>query len=74
MLLGLKRDLRTTQNVHPEDALKFAAQMRLDRYAECSALTGELMGEVFEDIVKMAVATTKGFGGGKSDGASCGVM
>lgn len=71
MLLGLKRDLRTVDNVHPQEALRVAAEMRCDRYAECSALTGELCAEVFEDIVKMAVETTKGFGGGRTKGACC---
>jgi Ras family protein A len=74
LLLGLKRDLRTNHNVHPQEALRVAAEMRCDRYAECSALTGELVAEVFDDVVKMAVATTKGFGGGKSDGAACVMM
>lgn len=74
MLLGLKRDLRTVDNVHPQDALRVAAEMRCDRYAECSAMTGELVAEVFEDIVKMAVATTKGWGGGRTSGPSCSVM
>jgi len=32
--------------------------MRCDRYAECSAHTGELMNEVFEDIARMAAKTT----------------
>ena len=30
--------------------------MRCDRYAECSATTGELVKEVFEDIAQMATA------------------
>lgn len=74
MLLGLKRDLRTVDNVHPQEALRVAAEMRCDRYAECSALTGELCAEVFEDIVKMAVETTKRYGGGKTEGPSCCMM
>ena len=35
-----------------------AQEMRCDRYAECSAHTGELMNEVFEDIARMAAKTT----------------
>lgn len=41
--------------------------MRCDRYAECSAVTGELMNEVFEDIARVA-AMTKTEGGGLSPG------
>ncbi len=41
--------------------------MRCDRYAECSAVTGELMNEVFEDIARVA-AMTKTEGGGLSQG------
>lgn len=37
--------------------------MRCDRYAECSALTGELMNEVFEDIARTAAKTTTDAGG-----------
>ena len=37
--------------------------MRCDRYAECSAVTGELMNEVFEDIARTAAMTTTEKGG-----------
>ena len=47
--------------------------MRCDRYAECSALTGELMREVFEDIARVAALTTTDKGG-QSDGPSCAIM
>lgn len=46
--------------------------MRCDRYAECSALTGELMDEVFEDIARTAAKTTTEVGGLSS--APCNVM
>lgn len=59
--------------VLPEEGLQIAQEMRADRYAECSALTGELCKEVFQDIVQMAVGTTKGAGGGKTEQA-CAVM
>ena len=44
--------------VMPEEGLQAAREMRADRYAECSALTGELMWEVVEDITRMAAKTT----------------
>ena len=75
MLLGLKRDMRGEEGdmVFPEEAHRVAAEMRCDRYAECSAMTGELVKEVLEDVSKMAVMTTKD-GGGQSEGAPCIVM
>ena len=61
MLLGLKRDLRVEGEgiVDPHEGYRYAQEMRCDKYAECSAATGELMKEVMEDIVKTAVKTTK---------------
>jgi len=60
MLLGLKRDLRVEGKdlIEPQEAYRIAQEMRCDRYAECSAVTGELMNEVFEDIARMAAKTT----------------
>jgi len=73
MLLGLKRDERhegrlegkqnddestTYECVMPQEGLRVAQEMRCDRYAECSALTGELMWEVLEDITRTAARTT----------------
>lgn len=46
--------------------------MRCDRYAECSALTGELMKEVFEDIARTAAKTTTEAGGLSED--SCVIL
>ena len=39
-------------------AYRMAQEMRCDRYAECSAITGEFMNEVFEDIARLAAKTT----------------
>jgi len=81
MLLGLKRDERTDAKnedgtfecVMPQEGLQAAQEMRCDRYAECSALTGELMWQVLEDITKTAAKTTTE-GGGMSENQSCEVM
>ncbi|KXL51323.1 hypothetical protein M433DRAFT_140772 [Acidomyces richmondensis BFW] len=59
--------------VYPQEALRVAQEMRCDRYCECSALTGELCREVFEDIAKTAVMTTTEMGG-KSAGTQCRIM
>jgi Ras family protein A len=76
IVLGLQRDLRRDNveaMVFPQEALRVAAEMRCDRYCECSALTGELCAEVWEDLVKTAVATTTA-DGGKSDPPPCILM
>lgn len=81
MLLGLKRDLRTNERdemgkfvcVMPEEGLQAAQEMRCDRYAECSALTGELLWEAVEDITKVAASTTTEQGG-LSEGGGCYIM
>jgi Ras homolog gene family, member A len=71
MLLGLKRDERTEDRdeegqyecVMPQEGLQAAQEMRCDRYAECSAQTGELMWPVLEDITRTAANTTTEKGG-----------
>ncbi|KAJ9661978.1 hypothetical protein H2201_006267 [Coniosporium apollinis] len=83
MVLGLKRDLRREWteeervnrggSVMPQEGLRVAQEMRCDRYAECSALTGELCREVLEDVAKTAARTTTEKGA-KSDGTACSVM
>lgn len=78
MILGLKRDLRIEwteeeklthgrgESVMPQEGLGIAQKMRVDRYGECSALTGELCKEVLEDISKTAAKSSVGHG--KSEG------
>lgn len=81
MLLGLKRDERTEdrledgtfESVMPQEAYRVAQEMRCDRYAECSAVTGELMWQVLEDITRTAARTTTEEGG-LSQGGSCSLM
>jgi Ras family. len=70
LVLGLKRDLRREDDPNgvllPQEGLCVAQEMRADRYMECSAVTGELLTEVFDDICLTAVKTTEG--GGQSEG------
>ncbi|KAJ5211285.1 Small GTPase superfamily Rho type [Penicillium cf. griseofulvum] len=72
MMLGLKRDLRREGEgiIYPQEAYRIAQELRCDRYAECSAVTGELLAETFEDLARLAaMATTEK--GGQSEGTSC---
>jgi GTPase SAR1 family protein len=85
MVLGLKRDLRREwseaetkdggrgESVMPQEGLGVATEMLCDRYAECSAVTGELCREVLEDVARTCAKTTTGTGG-KSQGTNCTVM
>nr|POE62740.1 gtp-binding protein rhoa [Quercus suber] len=58
--------------VYPQEALRIAQEMRCDRYCECSATTGELCREVFEDIAKTAAKTTTEKGG-RTAGMECSI-
>ncbi|KAH8596902.1 P-loop containing nucleoside triphosphate hydrolase protein [Bisporella sp. PMI_857] len=72
LLLGLKRDLRHEDDpngiIYPQEGYRIAQEMRCDKYMECSAVTGELVHEVFEDICKTAAMTTKDEGGQSQGG------
>ena len=79
MVLGLKRDRRrewtdgqeaAERSVMPQEGLRVAQEMRCDRYAECSAQTGELCREVLEDVARTAARTTTEKGA-KSAGTEC---
>ncbi|CAG8940024.1 unnamed protein product [Penicillium salamii] len=72
MMLGLKRDLRREGDgiIYPQEGYRIAQELRCDRYAECSAVTGELLAETFEDLARLAAMTTTE-GGGQSAGTSC---
>lgn len=76
LVLGLKRDLRSETDpngiIYPQESYGIAQQMRADKYMECSAVTGELLPAVFDDICKTAVETVSGHGG-QSEGG-CQVM
>ena len=67
LILGLKRDRRSETDpngiIYPQEAYRIAQEMRCDKYMECSATTGELVQEVFEDICRTAAMTTTEKGG-----------
>ncbi|KAI0162717.1 P-loop containing nucleoside triphosphate hydrolase protein [Pestalotiopsis sp. NC0098] len=71
LVLGLKRDLRSEQDpndvIYPQEAYRVAQEMRADKYAECSATTGELFKLAFEEIFSTAMKTTTA-AGGQSEG------
>lgn len=73
-VLGLKRDLRTEQDpngtIYPQEGYRVAQEMRVDKYMECSAVTGELLQLTFEEICSMAVKTMTAEGA-QSDGGCC---
>lgn len=79
IVLGLKRDLRSEHDpngiIYPQESYRIAQEMRCDKYIECSAVTGELMKEAWEDICKTAALTTKKGDGlqGLSEGG-CSIM
>ncbi|KFY14905.1 hypothetical protein V492_02334 [Pseudogymnoascus sp. VKM F-4246] len=62
IVLGLKRDLRSEEDpngiIYPQEAYRIAQEMRCDKYIECSAVTGELLKEAWEDICKTGAQTT----------------
>ncbi|OBT82630.1 hypothetical protein VE02_07917 [Pseudogymnoascus sp. 03VT05] len=62
IVLGLKRDLRSETDpngiIYPQEAYRIAQEMRCDKYIECSAVTGELLKEAWEDICKTGAQTT----------------
>lgn len=72
LLLGLKRDLRSEDDpngiIYPQEAYRIAQEMRCDKYMECSAVSGELIAECWEDVCRTAAGTRGGLAGGLSDG------
>lgn len=70
--MGLKRDLRTSSDprsvIDPQEGYKVSQGMRVDKYVECSAVTGELLKLAFEEICRTAAKTTTAEGG-QSEGA-----
>ncbi|CAK7198892.1 hypothetical protein SEUCBS139899_001560 [Sporothrix eucalyptigena] len=76
LVLGLKRDLRREDDpegtLYPHEAYNLAQQLRADMYLECSAVTGELMAQVVDDICRRAIQTATPEGG-QSQGA-CSIM
>lgn len=74
LMLGLKRDLRSENDpngiIYPQEAYRIAQEMRSDKYMECSAVTGELLEEVFDDICTTALRTTTSEGGQSEAGCA----
>ncbi|KAL3453293.1 P-loop containing nucleoside triphosphate hydrolase protein [Aspergillus insuetus] len=70
MMIGLKRDLRAPGEglIYPQETYRIAQELRCDRYAECSAVTGELMAQTFEDLARLAYMTTTSDGGQSKGG------
>lgn len=70
-VVGLKRDLRSETDpngiIYPQEGYQVSQEMRVDRYIECSAVTGELLKLAFEEICNTAVKTVTG-DGGQSEG------
>ncbi|KAI1164753.1 P-loop containing nucleoside triphosphate hydrolase protein [Nemania serpens] len=69
IVVGLKRDLRLEAD---QEGYKVSQAIRADKYVECSATTGELLKEAFEEICNTA-AQTKTEAGGQSEGG-CSLM
>ncbi|KAI1498056.1 P-loop containing nucleoside triphosphate hydrolase protein [Biscogniauxia marginata] len=76
IVVGLKRDLRSENDpdgaIYPEEAYRVAQEMRVDKYVECSAVTGELLKLAFEEICRMAAKTTA-IDGAQSEGG-CAIL
>ncbi|KAI1398073.1 P-loop containing nucleoside triphosphate hydrolase protein [Hypoxylon fuscum] len=71
MVVGLKRDLRSETDpngtIYPQDGYTVSQEMRVDKYVECSAITGELLKLAFEEICNTAAKTVT-TDGGQSEG------
>jgi Ras homolog gene family, member A len=59
--------------IYPQEAYRIAQELRCDKYMECSAVSGELLREVWEDVCRTAVGSVEIEGGGLSAGG-CTVM
>lgn len=74
LVLGLKRDLRSEDDpngiIYPQEGYQAAQEMRADKYAECSAVTGELLTEAFDDLCSTALKTTTDEGGQSEGGCT----
>lgn len=72
MMIGLKRDLRGKSDdiIYPQESYRIAQEFHCDQYAECSAVTGELLAETFEDLARLAGMTTTEAGGQTSGGCT----
>ncbi|KAI0181538.1 P-loop containing nucleoside triphosphate hydrolase protein [Hypoxylon sp. FL1284] len=67
IVVGLKRDLRSEADpngvIYAQEGYKVSQEMRVDKYVECSAVTGELLKLAFEEICATAAKTATADGG-----------
>lgn len=56
--------------IYPQEGYQAAQALRADKYMECSAATGELVGLAFEEICGTAVKTASAEGGQSEGGCS----
>ncbi|KAI1205086.1 P-loop containing nucleoside triphosphate hydrolase protein [Annulohypoxylon truncatum] len=72
IVVGLKRDLRSETDpngiIYPQEGYKVSQEMRVDKYVECSAVTGELLKLAFEEICNTAAKTVTAEGGQSEGG------
>lgn len=47
------------RSVMPQEGIRYAQEMRCDRYAECSAVTGECWEVCVKDVMGMAVRSLR---------------
>ncbi|KAG7110437.1 GTP-binding protein rho1 like [Verticillium longisporum] len=69
-LREVKMAFQRIDNLPILEAYAQAQEMRVDRYMECSAVTGELLKPAFEDICSTAVKTTSAAGGQSEGGCT----
>ncbi|EGY18716.1 uncharacterized protein VDAG_08876 [Verticillium dahliae VdLs.17] len=69
-LREVKMAFQRIDNLPILEAYAQAQEMRVDRYMECSAVTGELLKPAFEDICFTAVKTTSAAGGQSEGGCT----
>ncbi|KAI1093361.1 P-loop containing nucleoside triphosphate hydrolase protein [Rostrohypoxylon terebratum] len=72
IVVGLKRDLRSETDpngiIYPQEGYRVSQEMRVDKYVECSAVTGELLKLAFEEICNTAAKTVTPEGGQSEGG------
>lgn len=67
---GMSLDFGRETDTRNYQTYRIAQELRCDRYAECSAVTRELLAETFEDISRTAAMATTAKGGQTSGGCN----